>query len=753
MTTSAHPLIVAALQGTALLLLVATLAWGLRRASAASRHFVWSLGLAGLLLLPVLATALPWRLAILPAPIRRAAETVATLDPTPSAPQRAAPVTLRSAPPQEPAPSPATRAPLDLGAIALGLWLIGVAFGLGRLVVGVLVVARLVRRAEPVTDSDWLDGLAWAAGRLGVSAPVRLLRSDATRLPLTAGAFRPIIVLPRAAAGWTMERRRAVLLHELAHVRRLDLPAQLVAQAACALYWFHPLAWIAARRLRAEGERACDDLVLIAGTRASEYAAHLLHLVRHAGRMAAPVLALPMAQRSDFEGRLLAILEPGIRRHPPTRRAATFSAAAILVALVPLAALGTAQAPPLPGPSPAARPRPSVAVQASPTVVTRTSVNSSVTSATTTSVTARLADWGQTERSTPVLAGTVAQAASPTAVRGLIAALGDQVPEVRRAAGEALGQLKDSAAVAALMEALRKDTDPEVRKAAAWSLGQIQDPRAVPALLAALRDDRDVDVRRQVVWALGQIEDASAVEGLGAATRDADREVRAQAVWALGQIQSSAAVPALAIALRDSSADVRKQAAWALGQIQSADAIDPLGVALADRNADVREQAVWALGQIQNARAVPGLTAALRDSVADVRKQAAWALGQIQRPEAVEALVVALKDRNDDVRQQAAWALGQIQSPSATAGLAAALHDPSVDVRRQVVWALGQLEAREAVPALIQMLKDSDAEIRRAAIHALGQIGDPSALDALVAALRDSDVQVRRAAAQALGRH
>ena len=63
---------------------------------------------------------------------------------------------------------------------------------------------------------------------------------------------------------------QAVLLHELAHLRRRDPLWQLVAHCGLALHWFNPLAWFAVRRLRIEQERACDDFVLRAGIRASE---------------------------------------------------------------------------------------------------------------------------------------------------------------------------------------------------------------------------------------------------------------------------------------------------------------------------------------------------------------------------------------------------------------------------------------------------------------------------------------------------
>ena len=69
-------------------------------------------------------------------------------------------------------------------------------------------------------------------------------------MPLVWGIVRPVIVLPVASRPWSAARLRTVLLHELIHVQRRDLLAQVMAQAACCLYWFHPLAWIAAREQR-----------------------------------------------------------------------------------------------------------------------------------------------------------------------------------------------------------------------------------------------------------------------------------------------------------------------------------------------------------------------------------------------------------------------------------------------------------------------------------------------------------------------
>ncbi len=156
---------------------------------------------------------------------------------------------------------------------------------------------------------------------------------------MTAGFLRPVLVLPDSARAWPRERQRVVLLHELAHVARRDLGALLVAELTTAAYWFHPLAHVVARHLRRSAEEASDDLVLGNGTRASDYASHLVGIVRGLGSPEEmPVLA--MARPSDLEERVRAILDPRRRRRAPSRLlTASLTAAGIAGALVLAAAV------------------------------------------------------------------------------------------------------------------------------------------------------------------------------------------------------------------------------------------------------------------------------------------------------------------------------------------------------------------------------------------------------------------------------
>lgn len=695
-----------------------------RRAPAAYRHFVWTLAILGVLVLPLFAAA-PWRLPVLPerapapAPV---AQTVAAqperasedkLDRIPAAAPE--PSTL-AAIESEAAPARWRLAAVSMEQVALALYLAGVAFFLARLVLSAAALRRILRDARDVYDDDWIDALEPVLRQLDVNRDIRLVASSRAVMPMTFGAVRPVVVLPADADTWTPELRRVVLLHELAHVRRRDVVVNVAAQIACALYWFNPLVWVVAKRLRHEAERAADDLVIAAGAAPSSYAAHLLAMVQAVLARRAPALALPMAQRSAFEGRVLAILAPDIARHGLTRRV-TFAGAmiALLVAL-PLAALtpraGTSQMPNVAGDQdPAALEQAAI-----PTTPNRPNTARSD------------ATPGVEEQAEPATAEPTESEALPSpqgssATVALITALEDDDTEVRLAAARALGDRADTAAINALVNALRRDASAEVRQAAAHALGQIEDARAVPGLTAALREERNRDVRLEIIRAFGEIESDASVPALTAALRgEDDAEMRRTIVWALGEIESADAVPALLPLLRDPDKEVRSQAVWALGEIESATAVDGLAAMLSgERDAEVRARIAWALGEIEDPRGVPALEAALRDSDADVRRHAIIALAEVDGLRTLPAgILAAMRDADPEVRMHAARAAGEIQDVAAVPALVTLMRDASLDVRRQAVMALGEMRSATAAEALVAALRDEDPEIRRLAAQALG---------------------------------
>lgn len=377
----------AALRGSVLLLAAGGAALLLRRASAAARHLVWALAFAGLLALPLLPALLP----ALEVPLPRAARALAvTLDAlgveAPELPEVEIPFTVKvaaAAPDPDPLPAPELDAPsgageaaaeahavaeVHHGALALGwrlvllaVWAAGAALGLGSLLMGVLRTRGEAGRARWVMDGPLAELLERLRAEAGVRRPVLLLRGGAADMPATWGLLRPRILLPAGAEGWPAARLRAVLLHELAHVRRGDWAVLLAVEAACALYWFNPLVWAAAARLRAESEHACDDRVLRAGSRPSDYAGHLLEVARtlRAPR-AAHAGAVAMARPAQIRGRLLAVLAEERPRGPVSRRFATPVLLAATLAVGLLAAISPVSrgeaAPPEPGPAGSAAP-------------------------------------------------------------------------------------------------------------------------------------------------------------------------------------------------------------------------------------------------------------------------------------------------------------------------------------------------------------------------------------------------------------
>jgi len=266
----------------------------LRRSAAAARHQAWALGVVGALVMPLLCRI--WAGVSTLAGTAGAALVATALQVTGSA--------------TAPAPSwlPWLTLPWSLGALLVAI----------RVLRGHLAARRLWRSARPVSDGAWWSALHETATALGVRRAVGLGRSDLVRSPMTLGLLWPRVLLPATVEGWSPERIRAVLTHELGHVRRHDALLQLCAQLVCALYWWNPLAWLAAARLRVEREHACDDLVLSTGVRPSRYAAELLELARAVSLdQPAGVDAACMADLSGTEARLRRILDPAASRRSP----------------------------------------------------------------------------------------------------------------------------------------------------------------------------------------------------------------------------------------------------------------------------------------------------------------------------------------------------------------------------------------------------------------------------------------------------
>src|SRR5262249_19816333 len=154
------------------------------------------------------------------------------------------------------APAPA-RTFTPAGVIA-AVWLTGVALLACSLALGLWSLARLRRRGRPITDPALLGDVADLSHRLGVPGQVALPEAGCPELPATVGWLRPVVLLPADWREWADHDRQAVLAHELAHIRRRDFLAMLLALVGRALHFYHPLARWLIGRLRLRQEMAAD---------------------------------------------------------------------------------------------------------------------------------------------------------------------------------------------------------------------------------------------------------------------------------------------------------------------------------------------------------------------------------------------------------------------------------------------------------------------------------------------------------------
>ncbi|HEY4304832.1 MAG TPA: M56 family metallopeptidase [Gemmatimonadaceae bacterium] len=695
----------------------------LRRNTAGERHLVWLAALVGMLALPLLARIPMLHIGILPrqlaAPVVMIDEPATTIivagtpaDAAPAVATVGAGTTVRigsstivtSLPggltvigSNEAAPALAPVAPLSsvslpvvptsiLQTIAI-VWA-GVALSLlAWLAFGALQVRRIVKTATELTSPDWTMPLCEVADRLDLEQPPRLVVSDRIEMAFACRLLSPTVVLPVASENWTDDRRRAVLFHELAHVKRHDLVSHTLGRIACALYWFHPLVWTAARNLRNESEKACDDLVLSCGARASDYAQHLLDMVTSVRNHGAPALGIPMARKKEFEGRMLAILDPAIRRVSAGRMQAVAVIAGLGALSLTIAAVSPARANDAELPPPQATLAnfdstgafTAIAMPDTDGVRSAVAPRAAASSASASSESSSSASVGAgagASASASANSGDVSIGVAPrAAVSAYVTSEG--APRGGDRLGRALGMMT-SEVVKGTLAGL--GVAPQARVAAA-------DTGRIALLIKVLQTDSDAGVRRAAAWGLAEVPTTGARDALVRALEsDSDNQVREMSAWALGDNGSQDAAGALARALsHDSNSRVRQTSAWALGQAGRRADADALMSAVSDADPQVRETSIWALGQLDLRRAPPTLINALSDNSSQVREIAAWSLGQIGDTAAVRPLTRAFQSETDaKVKRMYLWSLSEIGT-APTDVIESAMKSSDPELRRHAV--------------------------------------------------------------------
>ncbi|MEO7457162.1 MAG: M56 family metallopeptidase [Gemmatimonadaceae bacterium] len=158
-----------------------------------------------------------------------------------------------------PAPIASMPGPLDYALGAAGtfaiVWLSGVAFGVAGLVLSAWRIAS-IRRASLPAPPALRRTVRTLGEKMGLAVMPNAVVSNVARVPFVAGRMPGLLVIPAAAAH--DNELEALILHELAHLRRRDCETNMLLRAMHLILWFHPAAWLLHTRAAIAREEACD---------------------------------------------------------------------------------------------------------------------------------------------------------------------------------------------------------------------------------------------------------------------------------------------------------------------------------------------------------------------------------------------------------------------------------------------------------------------------------------------------------------
>jgi len=298
----------------------------LKRRSAAERHAVWTAVLATAALLPLLTWLLPsWE----PGWAQRAAESWPVFE-SRSAGDNAGDIVVRA--------TGIESGDWSIGSVLPWFWIAGSVLACAAFSRQALRLRRLTASGSTAPTRHRAIA-SRVAESLSLPTP-SLICSDRVRIPLAWGIRRARILLPAASHDWPDERVWAVCAHEMAHITRGDWIAHLAAEFLCRIFWFNPLFWMARTRMGRESERAADDIVIGLGARGTDYASHLIAIVRAAQTDDGFAATVAIARRSGLEHRIAALVNGLANRARLSRAGAAAILASACIVAAPLAALG-----------------------------------------------------------------------------------------------------------------------------------------------------------------------------------------------------------------------------------------------------------------------------------------------------------------------------------------------------------------------------------------------------------------------------
>ena len=305
--------------------------------------------------------------------------------------------------------------------------------------------------------------------------------------------------------------------------------------------------------------------------------------------------------------------------------------------------------------------------------------------------------------------------------KAFVQALSADIPELRMAAANGLGEIGDGDAIPELVDSL-SDPDARVRARAARACGLINDPRATDGLQGLLADPKAA-VRLEAAESLGRIGNRQALSALLELYDDDDERVRRIAVNGFGKFNNDRPVESLIDALGDQSAAVRRTAVFSL--------IELLSNVPTEKSHEIRESVVDQLSASQDTTVVDPLVEILEQATqSSQRRNTAWLLGRVleddSNRDAVDALVSGLEDGEQMTRQFSATSLAEIGGTYVESELLALAKDEDngSGARSQALFALGKVGDKRTAQEIENLLEDTeDQDVRKRAFSALSKLG------------------------------
>jgi len=262
----------------------------LRKKSAALQHFVLSLGVVSILLLPFCAGALPqieWArypsLAnIMLVPVSWFEEINTWLQ---------------------------NHISQEILFTVIGIYLLIATWLLFYLLLGIVGLSIQTRYAQRLSSPELIAQLNELRELVDVSRRIDLVSSHSVQSPQTWGLWRPVIMLPHDALLWDQDKQLSVLIHELGHIARWDWLTTLLVKITCACFWFLLPLWWMAQKIYQQAELACDDYIYKLRNKQVTYAKNLLAIASNATSSSHANQSLQMRGQSPIAQRIMAILD------------------------------------------------------------------------------------------------------------------------------------------------------------------------------------------------------------------------------------------------------------------------------------------------------------------------------------------------------------------------------------------------------------------------------------------------------------